>query len=188
MGFKVNHSEANQQNNIKPEGDYECLVQSINERTTRNGATGLNVSMVVRNDLNQNYKNAYIFYTLWKRREPTPSDLQVNGYGFGQVMALSKAAGLPDGKEYDDLKQLCEELTGKPIRVTLKHREYNGKTQEDVSWLNPTKFPEVKHTFKQSQSSSMSEPYAQPQQSYATVSTTSQNLIETLLDNDDLPF
>lgn len=36
--------------------------------------------------------------------------MQVNGYGFNQVMTLGKAAGLPDGKDYDSLKQFLGEL------------------------------------------------------------------------------
>ena len=32
-------------------------------------------------DVEQGYKNGYIFNTLWKRKEPTEADLQVKGYG-----------------------------------------------------------------------------------------------------------
>ena len=184
MGFKSNWKEASQPSGIKPEGDYECLIQKIEERTTRNGAVGLNISMVIRNDVQQNYKNAFIFYTLWKRREPTEADLSVNGYSFGQVMALGKAAGLPDGKDYDNLEQFCQELTGKPLLITLKHREYNGKTLEDVNRLAPTKFPEVRHTYKQSVTENT---YAAPQQSYAAPAATQQGFNDMPTD-DDLPF
>lgn len=187
MGFKANQSEATQQSNIKPEGDYECIILNIEERTTRNNSTGLNISMVVRNDVEQGYKNGYIFHTLWKRKEPTEADMSVNGYGFGQIMALGKAAGLPDGKDYDSLKQFCDELIKKPVRVTLKHGEWNGEKREEVRWLNPTKFPNVQHIFKESAASAQNA-YSQPQQSYATpAQTTSQNFTDMPLD-DDLPF
>lgn len=186
MGFKANQSEATQQSNIKPEGDYECLIQSIEEHTTRNGATGLNIAMVIRNDVEQNYKNAYIFHTLWKRKEPTEADKQVNGYGFGQVMALGKASGLPDGKEYDSLHQFCEELIGKPLRVTLKHEEYKGNMQERVSWLNPTKFPEVNHIAKPKAVNN--DTYATSQQSFAAPISTQQQGFTDMPIDDDLPF
>ena len=101
-------------------------------------------------------------------------------------MALGKAAGLPDGKEYESLEQFCGELINKPIRATIKHEEYNGKMQERVSWLNLTKYPTVKHTFKQSQSST-AQTYAQPQQSYASAQPTNQGFTDMPLD-DDLPF
>ena len=194
MGFKSNWNEATQGNSIKPEGDYECLIAKVEEKeyntTDSNGnkivKNKLNISMIIRNDVEQNYKNGYIFDTLWKKKEPTNADLQVKGYSYGQIMALGKAAGLPDGKEYDSLEQFCGELVNKPMRVTIKHEEYNGKTQERVSWRNPTKYPTVKHTFKQSQSST-AQTYAQPQQSYASAQPTNQGFTDMPLD-DDLPF
>lgn len=186
MGFRANQSEAIQQSTIKPEGDYECLIIDIDEYSTKNGSTGLNIKMVIRNDVDQAYKNGYIFHTLWKRKEPTEADNQVKGYSFGQVMALGKAAGLPDGKEYESLEQFCGELVNKPVRVTVKHGEWNGEKREEVRWFNPTKFPTIKHTFKQSQSST-AQTYAQPQQSYASAQPTNQGFTDMPLD-DDLPF
>ena len=98
MGFKANWSEAAQPNSLKPEGDYECLIAKAEERDYTNSKgeekTCLNISFVIRNDVEQGYKNGYIFHTLWKRIEPTENDMQVNGYGFNQVMAIGKAAGL----------------------------------------------------------------------------------------------
>lgn len=193
MGFKANQNEATQQSSIKPEGDYECLIAKISERKYTKNENGvdvekccLNIAMVIRNDIQQNYKNAYIFHTLWKRKEPTEADKQVNGYGFGQVMALGKAAGLPDGKEYDSLQQFCEELVSKPLRVTLKHEEYNGKTQERVSWLNPTKFPEVNHISKPKTVSN--DTYANQNQSFASSTSTAQQGFTDMPLDDDLPF
>lgn len=127
MGFKANWSEAAQSNSLKPEGDYECLIAKAEERDYTNSKgeekTCLNISFVIRNDVEQGYKNGYIFHTLWKRRKPTENDKQVKGYGFNQVMTLGKAAGLPDGKDYDSLEQFLEELIKMPVRVTIKHGE-----------------------------------------------------------------
>lgn len=191
MGFKNNYAEADMGNNIKPEGDYECIIQKIEERTTRNGATGLNISMVIRNDVEQKFRNGIIFHTLWKRREPTEMDKQVNGYGFGQVMALGKSAGLPDGKDYESLTEFCNDLINKPVRVNLKHEEYNGKMQERVNYLNPTKFPEVKHIPKQSGSGQQNGFTAPAQQSFATQNATAPAIQTGYADmptDEDLPF
>ena len=135
MGFTNSYADAIQGSSLKPEGDYECIITGIEERTTKNGATGLNFTLVIRNDVEgQRYGNACLFYTLWKRREPTDADKQVNGYSFGQVMAIGKAAALPDGKAYKDLAEYCQDLVDKCIRVTLKHEsnpDYkNGELQE----------------------------------------------------------
>lgn len=190
MGFKANWSEATQSNSLKPEGDYECLIAKAEERDYTNSKgeekTCLNISFIIRNDVEQGYKNGHIFHTLWKRREPAENDMQVNGYSYGQIMALGKAAGLPDGKEYDSLEQFCGELVNKPLRVTIKHEEYNGKTQERVSWRNPTKYPTVKHIPKQTTTNTATA-YAQPQQSYASAQPANQGFVDMPID-DDLPF
>lgn len=186
MGFKANQAEAEQGVQVKPEGDYECIIVRAEERTTRNGATGLNFSLVIRNDVEQKFKNGYIFDTLWKRKKPTEADLSVNGYGFGQIMAYGKAAQLPDGKDYENLEQFLQDLLNKPIRVTLRHEEYNGKTQERVSYKNATKYPEVRHVMK-SKINITADTYAQPAQQFATTQGTQQGFVDMPID-DDLPF
>lgn len=184
MGFKNNYEQATQGSSIKPEGDYECIITAIEEKTTKNGATGLNITMVIRNDVQgQKYGNACLFHTLWKRKCPNEYDLQVNGYGFGQVMALGKAAGLPDGKDYDSLKQFCEELINKCIRVTVKHEEYKGKTQELISYINPTNYPNCKHTFKQAK-----QPGQTQQSAASAASIGSLADFEEVLSDDNVPF
>ena len=165
MGFKNDFSQAQQNSSLKPAGDYEVIVVKAEERTTQNGKTGLNLSMVIRNDVEQGYKNGYIFHTLWKRREPTAADMQVNGYGFGQIMALGKAAQLPDGKDYADLGEFLADVMNKPLRVRLKHETYNGTEHEAVDYINPTNYPQVRHEFKKQVTAGT---YAAPQINYAT--------------------
>ena len=197
MGFRNDFKQADMGNGIKPEGNYECIIVKAEERATKNGKLGLNISMVIRNDVEQSYQNGYIFHTLWKRREPTAADMQVNGYGFGQVMALGKAAKLPDGKDYPNLEAFLADLVGKPVLVTLKHEDYNGQKQERVHYLNPSAFPEVHHVMKttaspsayaaQPQTQYASQQYAQPQATYAAPAQQSGQYVQMLLDND-LPF
>ena len=154
MGFKNNYSEASQGSGIKPEGDYECIITAVEERQTKNGAWGLNFTLVIRNDVpDQKYGNACLFHTIWKKKEPNDNDNAVKGYNFAQLMALGRAAKLPDGKDYDTLEQYCEDLVKKCIKATVKHEEYNGKTQECVSYVNETEYPKCKHKFKTSEAS-----------------------------------
>jgi hypothetical protein len=148
MGFKVNFSKANSGNGIKPEGWYECIIAKIEERQTKNGAWGLNFSFVIRNDVDQQYKNGYIFHTIWRKREPSTNDMAVKGYNFGQLMAIARVTKFTDGKEYETLEDLCKEMLNKPIRIELYHDEYNGKKQERVKDFAETAFPECRHVFK----------------------------------------
>ena len=174
MGFRNDFKQADMGNGIKPEGNYECMIVKAEERATKNGKLG------------------YIFHTLWKRREPTAADMQVNGYGFGQVMALGKAAKLPDGKDYPNLEAFLADLVGKPVLVTLKHEEYNGQKQERVHYLNPSAFPEVHHVMKTTASPSAyaaqhPAQYAQPQTTYAAPAQQPSQYVQMPLDQD-LPF
>lgn len=182
MGFRNDFSQAQQNSNLKPEGDYEVLIVKAEERQTKNGKLGLNLSMVIRNDVDQAYKNGYIFHTLWKRREPTAADRQVNGYSFGQVMALGKAAQLPDGKDYPDLTAFLQDLIGKPVRVHLVHDTYNNTERESVSCINPTNDPDVRHIDKKQASTDV---YASPAATYANQA---QPSYAVPLPDDDIPF
>lgn len=193
MGFKANQKEATQGDfSLKPEGDYEVIIKGIVERTTKNNKTGLNLKFLIRNDVpEQKFGNAYLFHTLWKRKEPAQLDLQVEGYSYGQIMNLGKAANLPDGKDYDSLAQYCDDLIDKCVRVTLKHGEYNGNPQENITYINPTKFPDCKHVYKQSPTATANGYASKPQQ-FANTSTQPQGsnpdvYIDATVD-DDLPF
>ena len=117
MGFSTNYENVNDDYGILPEGDYEVIIRNIEERTTKKGSTGLNLSLVVRNDIEQKFKDSIYFYTLWKKKEPTDADKQVQGYIFNQIMRLAKSAKLPNGKAYESVMDLCKDLMHRPIKV-----------------------------------------------------------------------
>ena len=102
-------------------------------------------------------------------------------------MNLSKAANLPDGKEYESLSEYCADLIDKCVRVTLKHEEYNGKMQERISYINETKFPDCKHVYKESQTVKSNGFASKPQEFSNTPVQSSYPSVD--IDNDDdLPF
>ncbi len=186
MGFSTNYSDISDFELI-PKGEYEIVITKIEERTTLNGSTGLNFSLTIRNDVEQEYQNRCIFHTLWKRREPNQADLQVQGYSFKQVMQLAKAVRLPAGKNYETVYKLCDELIEKVMRVTVSHREYNGKIYEDVKYMNETNFPDCRHTVK---SAVTAETVAQkPQETFANSGNYGTvDDYEEILSDGDMPF
>lgn len=191
MGFKTNHKEATQGDfSIKPEGDYEVIIKGIEEKTTRNNKTGLNMKLLIRNDVpGQKFGNGFLFHTFWKKKEPTDLDNQVEGYSYGQIMNLSKAAKLPDGKEYESLSEYCADLIDKCVRVTLKHGEYKGKPQENITFINETQFPDCKHVYKESQTANAGGFASKPQEFSNTAAQQSYSSVDISPDNDDdLPF
>jgi hypothetical protein len=168
MGFSTNYENVNDDYGILPEGDYEVIIRNIEERTTKKGATGLNLSLVVRNDIEQKFKDRYIFYTLWKKKEPTEADKQVQGYIFNQIMRLAKSAKLPNGKAYESVMDLCKDLMHRPIKVTLEHREWNGRQQENVKYVNASEYPNCKHVFKEKKQVTTDTVAAPPNESFET--------------------
>lgn len=187
MAFSTDYSEV-KEFELVPPGEYEVIIMTIEERTTPNGKTGLNLKLVIRNDVEQNSKNRYLFHTLWKRREPTQADMQVQGYGFNQIMQLAKAAKLPSGKSYENVNALCADLIGHPMRVTINHEEWNSKMRENVRFMNATSYPEVKHIFKSSTSGGGDTVAKRPQEQFAnTVNIGGSEFVE-ILGDEDVPF
>lgn len=190
MSFTNDFSKA-QQGGLKPEGDYEVLIVKAEEKTTKGGKVYLSLNLVIRNDVKQGYQNGYLFHTLWKRKEPTEADKQVNGYSFSQVMALGKAAGLPNGKNYESLADFLQELVKKPVLVHLVHDTYNDTERESIAWVNPTKFPEVKHVMKTKPDVNPDGYAEKPQTEYANTAAVQAAQAQgsaSLPDDEDLPF
>jgi hypothetical protein len=147
-GFSTDYSDVDE-GGVIPEGEYEAIIKYAGEDVTKETQkVYINVTMVIRNDIEQQFKNKYVWHKLWHRKEPSPADLNCGGYSSKQINSLSKAAGLPNNKKYDSLADWCEEIGGKCVRVTIEHEEYKGKTQAKVKWVNETKHPECRHVWK----------------------------------------
>lgn len=180
--IRADYSKAQQNDTLKPEGEYECLVKKIEEKTTPNGKRKLSVWFEIRNDVEQTHKNGLIFHDIWAKKEPNMDDVAVNGYNYAQLMALAAAVKLPQDKDYADLAALIADMVGKPASVNLYHDEYNGKKSEKVRWINATKFPEVKH--KPKTANNPAGTYAAPQASQFAAAPA----IATAETDDDYPF
>lgn len=193
MGFSTNYEGVSGDYGLIQAGEYEVVIRNIEERVTKKGAVGLNLSLVIRNDVEQKYKDRYLFHTLWKRKEPAEADMQVQGYSFKQIMILAKSAKLPSGKAYENVRQLCEDLLKRPLRVTVEHEvsDYDNKTYEKIRYINESKFPECRHTFKEKKSAAPPETVARkPQEQFAaqTANTAGLDDFEEILSDGDIPF
>lgn len=175
MAFGIDYNKASE-GGLLPEGEYEVMVKYAAEDTTKGGTYHISIPMVVRNDLDQPQKNMHIWHKLWQKKTPTESDVQCGGFSAAQIQNMSKAAGLPNGKQYPDLAAWCNDLTGKLLRVTVKHEEWNGHANARVSYVNPSRHPACSHVSKSSN-------HAQP-----NIAVSSSNDFEELDDDGDLPF
>lgn len=149
MAFETNYQS---NTGILPEGMYECVIKSVYEDATKGGKIYINVPLVVRNDIDQKFQNAYIWHSIWKKKEPSQSDLAVNGYAAFGVNALSQAAGLKEGTHFETLTDWMDALKGMPVRVEVKHElnSYTNQLQARVKKLFPSSHTDCKHKWKTS--------------------------------------
>lgn len=175
MGFKVNHDEA-KINSVIPEGEYEVIISDVRESETQGGTVYINVPMVVRNDVEQAYKNAIIWHAIWHMKNPSQSDAEVGGYNSREIQSISKAVCFENGTEFASLEDWMSALKGRLCRVTVKHEIYNGNTQAKVKKCEATALTECAHVLKEK--SNGITPYSAP----------SAPKFETLGSDDDLPF
>ncbi len=187
-GFSTDYSEVKGGYELIPEGEYEVVIRNIEEKTTEKGSVGLNLSLVVRNDIEQNCKDRYIFHTLWKRKEPTQADMQVQGYSFNQLMHLAKAVNLPSGKSYETVQQLCADMLKRPLRVTVVHGEWNGKVRAEVKYTNASNFPDCKHVFREKQQTAATATATTTTAPAPTITIGGVGEFEEILSGDDVPF
>ena len=173
MSFKVNHDEA-KIGGIMPEGEYEIIISGAKEDETQNQTVYISVPMIVRNDIEQPYKNAFIWHAIWHMKTPSQSDAEVGGYNSREIQSISKAVCFDNGTEFDSLEQWMDALKSKLCRVTVKHELYNGNPQVKVKRCEPTQHPECTHVIKE--------------KSNGIPAAASTPKFETLKDDDDLPF
>ena len=197
MNFTTNYDDVGTGSDILPEGSYECVIKSAALSTTKNGTAFFDVRFVIRNDVSQKYQNKYIFHSIWKKKEPSEADKQVDGFSFKQVMALAMAVKIPAGKNYADLDEMGKDLVGKPVLVDIYHDTYNGQTNVRVKYVNESKYPDCKHVYKEAAPAANGQTYAQkPQQQFAsaavptapTAVTADLSDFEEVISDSDLPF
>lgn len=172
MAFGTNYKDIPQGGGLVPQGNYEAIITNAEIRETKNGKRKVGLTLTIRNDIQQGCQNRVLFIDIWHKREPTPADDQVDGFNFAQLMAVSRAAQIPDGQSFDTLEQFLRALCGRCLIATVKHETYNGNTTARVDPLGtePTKFPECRHVQKQrpqAQNPAYGAPAPYQQQGYA---------------------
>ena len=145
MAFTLDFSKADEGN--VADGTYETVISTVAEDAAKTGTEFLNFDLIVRNDVDQKFKNSHIFQKIYRNKE-------TGKYPEGRLMAIAKAAGLNDGKHYNSFEDFCNDFQGQPIQVTVRTNtsEYQGKTYTDLNvtrggWKK-TAFPQVQHQWK----------------------------------------
>lgn len=126
-GFNLDFSKVAQTGGVK-DGTYECVVNRANEDATSGGSEYMELDLIIRNDIDQPYKNAHIFAKIWKTKD-------TGRYSEGMIMAVAQALQLQDGKQYNSLDELMADFVLKPVLVTIKNEksESNGKEYDNLN-------------------------------------------------------
>lgn len=168
--FNLDFSKAAQTGGVK-DGTYECVVNRASEEATQNGAEYMELDLIIRNDIDQPYKNAHIFAKNWKSKAE-------NKYNEGMIMAIAQSLQLQDGKQYASLDELMADFVLKPVLVTVKNEEseYKGKTYNNLNvrkWDKTNTKGVMNHQFNKGDEPSFGNSNNQP---------------APLIDDDSLPF
>jgi len=135
----VDHSKAGQGRWVTPEGFYECLIDSAKYARTGKGTDYLSISLSVRRDVEQAGAGEAIDWPVWKKKEPTRNDPE--GFPAGTIQNLSRVAGIPNGQAFETIDEWMRAIAKKPIRVEIRHEEYNGETRSRVAYIYVSQAP-----------------------------------------------
>lgn len=144
MAFTVNTNDTQEQQGLMKPGDYEVVIKEVKEgQSQQKGTPYIQIELIVRNDVNQEYKNKHIWYTIWD----TPATREKGIYA-KQINTVSKHAGIQNGATFNSFQDWGKFLFGRPMLATVKLEEYKGEQKERVSFLSATKFPQCQHNFR----------------------------------------
>lgn len=132
---------AKYESRVKPEGDYECTIGKVYIDVAKSGKEYISVPLTIRGDVEQPYKNGKIYHAIWKRKEPSSLDMEMEGYSFSQLMQLCEACGIPSGTNFESLEDILNKISWKAVVCRLKHDEWNGQKQEKVHYFKKTAKP-----------------------------------------------
>ena len=128
-------------------GVYEAVIQNTSEEfTPGNGTRFMAVSMVIRNDVQQQCQDKRIEYRIWTTSRPETKTIE--GYVEYSLALMSKACRLPEQIDVNSVNELSKLWIKKPVRITVGQREYKGKTYIEISKVEASDNIQVNHQYK----------------------------------------
>ena len=137
----VDHSKAQQGRYMPPEGEYECLIQEAKYDTTRGGTEYLRITLRIREDVEQEGQGETIDWPVWKKKQPTSKDPE--GFPAGTIQHISRVVNFENGTSFDSIDDWMRALAKKPIKVEIRHEEYQGNTNARVRYVHETEYSNV---------------------------------------------
>lgn len=142
MAYK--YDSKNTGSEMIPEGAYECLISGAHTTESKfSGTPYIALSLVVRNDVEQECKNRIIRDSLYLSEKARP-------YSEKKMNTIMKCNDFPDGVEFDTDDAWCAAIIGLPLIVNVKHKlnDYSGEMEAKVSFYKRTEHPDVSPAWK----------------------------------------
>ena len=144
--FEINNDEVTTSTEKReiPEGWYELIIYNASLRKNKNNKEYISMPLVVRNDVEQVYKNAYVWHSMYRLNSPKSTD--PDGFGNSFIQQISKAACLGNGTKYEGIGDWMSDLAGKTVRAEIYHDETYGVK---IGHFEKSMFPECNHVWKE---------------------------------------
>lgn len=167
MAFTTNHNNV-QRANLMDVGEYELIIISAGTAYTAGNTEYVKIESVVRNDVDQKYKNKHVFDSLWLSEKAME-------FTERKINTVDKALEMPEAT-YESYDEWGAGIVGRAIRAKITHSKPQPgyDPREQVSTYMPTKNPAVMHAF------------AEELQRSGGVSTKNSGFTE--VEDDKLPF
>lgn len=154
-------------------GTYEFVLIDVARSATQSGTEYLTLRMTIRNDIDQLYKNAVIYTTVWLSTKNPENTVKT-------INTIGNALRLDGSKQYNSVEEAIASGEGKPVRAKItKESSDDGKyTNYNVApWdWSVTDFPNMQHQFSQKDTEALS------------AISTPDPFKGVEISNDDLPF
>lgn len=141
FNFTYDATKVSETSGVMKKGVYEVVVNNVEQRFSNNGTECMSFDLIVRNDVNQEYKNKHVFHNVWTRKD-------TKQYSPAAITRICMALGIENGAHFASIEEFFDECKGKTMKITVDHDEYNGQKREIVKYVNPTDFAVCNHVWK----------------------------------------
>lgn len=134
MAYTYNQNDNNNYDLVK-DGEYEVRIERIEQKTLPSGKRKLAVAYRIRDDVEQEYQNRWLFEDIWAERE------HKEYYNRKRINQLLGTQHLKDGTEFNTIQDVIDELVGSYLIavVRIERDDYRGEDVNKIKFYKSSK-------------------------------------------------
>lgn len=111
------------------EGEYEVVIERIEEKVSKNGKKNISIMFRVRDDIEQPYGNRVLFESIWKEKDS-------EFYNRKRLNQLLGTQHFEDGKTFKDIEDVLANLRNTYLIAVVKivHSDYSQEDENVISY------------------------------------------------------